>query len=161
VVEPAFRLAGPGTAGSRPDLVGVPVESEVEEQARKLGDLANVTLLPAQASDRIAGYVRGFTVGILPFVVDEMTEAVTPLKMYEYLASGVPVVATPLPACDRHPAVATASEPGEFATRIDDALELTARQRLDLRAHAQPAAWEQRIGPLLSRLSERGQRALG
>jgi len=151
-------------ADLRPGLEFVvvgPVESEVEEQARKLGDLANVTLLPAQASDRIAGYVRGFTVGILPFVVDEMTEAVTPLKMYEYLASGVPVVATPLPACDRHPAVATASEPGEFATRIDDALELTARQRLDLRAHAQPAAWEQRIGPLLSRLSERGQRALG
>jgi hypothetical protein len=97
-------------------------------------------------------------VGILPFVVDEMTEAVTPLKMYEYLASGVPVVATPLPACVRHPAVATSSEPAEFAARIDEALGLTRRQRLDLRAHAEPAAWEHRIGPLLQRVEERGQR---
>lgn len=148
-------------AGIRPELEFVvvgPIEPEVEDQAQMLGELGNVTLLPAESSDRIARYVRGFTVGILPFVVDEMTEAVTPLKMYEYLASGVPVVATPLPACDRHPAVATASQPGEFAARIDDALGLTPRQRLDLRAHAEPAAWEQRIGPLLNRLEERGQR---
>lgn len=151
-------------ADIRPELEFVvvgPIESEVEERARKLGDLVNLTLLPAESSDRIARYVRGFTVGILPFVVNEMTEAVTPLKMYEYLASGVPLVATPLPACDRHPAVATASEPGEFAKRIDDALALTPRQRLDLRAHAEPAAWGQRIGPLLNRLEERGQRSVG
>ena len=148
-------------ANLRPGLEFVvvgPVESEVEDQAGKLGDLANVRLLPSRSSAKIAEYVRGFSVGILPFVVDEMTEAVTPLKMYEYLASGVPVVATPLPACEQHPAVATGSDPVEFAARIDDALDLTAGQRLDLRAHAEAAAWEERIRPLLDRLEGRGQR---
>jgi hypothetical protein len=140
-------------------LVG-PVDSDVEEEAKKLGELPNVTFVPSQSSERIAEFVRGFAVGILPFVVDEMTEAVTPLKMYEYLASGVPVVSTRLPACERHPAVATAAEPGEFAALIDQAVGLDARRRLELRAHANDAAWEQRIRPLLDRLEEQGQREL-
>ena len=138
-------------------LVG-PVDPEVEEEARKLGELANVTLLPSQSSERIAEFVRGFAVGILPFVIDEMTEAVTPLKMYEYLASAVPMVATPLPACVAHPAVATASDAAEFSVLIDAALEMTAQERLDLRAQAEPASWKRRIRPLFDRLEERGQR---
>ncbi len=86
-----------------------PVDPLVDEEVAGLTALPNVQVVPAQPSDRIAEYVRGFSVGILPFVVDEMTEAVTPLKLYEYLACGVPVVATPLPACLQHPAVATSS----------------------------------------------------
>lgn len=140
-------------------LVG-PVDPEVEEEARRLGKLPNVEFLPPQSSERIAEFVRGFAVGLLPFVVDEMTEAVTPLKMYEYLASGVPVVSTPLPACERHPAVATAADPGEFAARIDQAVDLGSRGRLELRDHANDAAWDHRIRPLLDRLEERGKREL-
>ena len=114
----------------------------------------------AFSSDRIAEFVQGFSLGILPFVIDEMTEAVTPLKMYEYLACGVPVVATPLPACVQHPAVATASDEGMFAAAIDIALEMTPGQRLDLRAHADGAAWERRIAPLLDRLEQSALRTV-
>ena len=137
-------------------LVG-PVDPLVKGEAAELSALPNVHLLPAQPSDRIAEFVRGFSVGILPFVINEMTQAVTPLKMYEYLASGVPTVATPLPACVQHPAVATASDARSFAAGIDGALDMTAPQRLDLRAHAETAAWRQRIVPLLNRLEELGQ----
>ncbi|MEX2250482.1 MAG: glycosyltransferase [Acidimicrobiia bacterium] len=150
-------------ADLRPELTFVmvgPVDPEVEERARTLGELANVRFLPAQPSVRIAEFVRGFSVGILPFVIDEMTEAVTPLKMYEYLACGVPVVATPLPACVQHPAVATASYEGMFAAAIDAALEMTPGQRLDLRAHAETAAWERRIAPLLDRLEQSALRTV-
>ncbi len=140
-------------------LVG-PVDPEVEEEAAKLGERANVTFFPSQSSETIAGFVRGFSVGILPFVVDEMTEAVTPLKMYEYLASAVPMVATPLPACVGHPSVATASDAGSFAGAIDAALELSAQQRLLLRDHAEAASWEKRVLPLLDRLEEQGSRVV-
>jgi hypothetical protein len=84
-----------------------------------------------------------------------MTEAVTPLKMYEYLASGVPMVATPLPACVREPAVITASDARAFADAIDSALTMTPEQRLDLRRRAEPASWDRRIEPLFARLGPR------
>lgn len=137
-----------------------PVDPEVTDQAARLGDIPNVTLLPAQPSPSIASFVRGFDVGILPFVIDEMTEAVTPLKMYEYLASGVPMVATPLPACVAEPAVSTASDAAGFAGAIDAALTLDREQRRELRRRAEGASWDRRIEPLLARLEGLGLRSL-
>lgn len=154
-----FDLVG-DVAGLRPDLDFVlvgPIDPEVRDQAGKLGRRGNVTLIPSQSSEKIADFVRGFDVGVLPFVVDELTEAVTPLKMYEYLACGVPMVATPLPACVREPAVETASGAHDFAAAIDAALALTAGERLDLRRHAMAADWRRRVTPLLDRLGRRGQ----
>jgi glycosyltransferase involved in cell wall biosynthesis len=148
----------------RPDLsfrfVG-PVDPLVEVEAAKLAALPNVDLLPAQPSSRIAEYVRGFSVGVLPFVINEMTLAVTPLKMYEYMASGIPTVATPLPACVDHPAVYTASNAESFVSGIDVALMMTGGQRKELRVQAEAASWGQRILPLLERLEERGLRTVG
>jgi glycosyltransferase involved in cell wall biosynthesis len=137
-------------------LVG-PVDPGVDGQAAKLAGIPNVVLLPAQGSERIADFVRGFDVGVLPFTVDEMTEAVTPLKMYEYLACGVPMVGTPLPACVAETAVRTASDPEGFVAAIDAAIELGRGERLDLRRHAEPADWRRRVAPLRSRLEERSQ----
>ncbi len=147
----------------RPDLTFVlvgPIDPDVEDRAGKLARLANVTLVPAQSSEKIAEFVRGFSVGVLPFVIDEMTEAVTPLKMYEYLACGVPMVATPLPACLREEAVQTAQDPASFAARIDEALLLTAAERQALRNHARTTSWDRRVGPLLDRLESLGLRSL-
>lgn len=137
-----------------------PVDPEVKDQAAALAELPNVTLIPAQSSATIAGFVRGFSVGILPFVVDKMTEAVTPLKMYEYLACEVPMVATPLPACVREAAVSTASEAPSFAAAIDAALDLGPGDRENLRRRAEAASWERRIEPLLARLEGLGLRSL-
>jgi glycosyltransferase involved in cell wall biosynthesis len=89
-----------------------------------------------------------------------MTEAVTPLKMYEYLASGVPMVATPLPACVAEPAVSTASDAAGFAGAIDAALTLDREQRRELRRRAEGASWDRRIEPLLARLEGLGLRSL-
>jgi glycosyltransferase involved in cell wall biosynthesis len=150
-------------ADLRPNLTFVlvgPIDPETEDRADELSKLPNVTLLPAQSSEKIADYVRGFSVGVLPFVIDEMTEAVTPLKMYEYLACGVPMVATPLPACEREEVVQTAHDPASFAARIDESLLLTAAERQDLRNHARTASWDRRVAPLLDRLESLGLRSL-
>jgi glycosyltransferase involved in cell wall biosynthesis len=141
-------------------LVG-PVDPSVKIEAAKLSSLPNVRLISAQPSDRIPEYVRGFAVGVLPFILQEMTRAVTPLKMYEYLASGVPVVATPLPACIAHPAVRTASEAESFASAVDAALRVTGEERAGLRAFAENADWKRRIDPLIERLEQSGLLRVG
>ena len=42
-------------------------------------------------------YARYFDVGLIPFVLNQLTRAVNPLKLMEYLALGLPVLATRLP----------------------------------------------------------------
>lgn len=147
----------------RPRLTFVfvgPVDPLVEHEAARLTDLPNVTVLPAQPSSAIADHVRGFSVGILPFVVDDMTRAVTPLKMYEYLACGIPVVATPLPACVDQPFVRTAPEPDEFVSAIDAALQDQSIRANELRQAAELASWDHRVQPLIWKLVELGVRTV-
>ncbi len=65
------------------------------------GDLPpNVALLGLKAQGDLPAYLSAFDVGIVPFTISPTTHAVSPLKVYEYLASGVPVAAPPLRALD-------------------------------------------------------------
>jgi glycosyltransferase involved in cell wall biosynthesis len=57
---------------------------------------SNVSFLGLKPQSELLSYVARFDVGIIPFVVSEVTHATSPLKVYEYLAAGVPVAAPPL-----------------------------------------------------------------
>jgi hypothetical protein len=60
----------------------------------------NVALLGLKAQTDLPAYVQRFDVGLVPFKVNDTTHAVSPLKAYEYLASGVPIAAPPLRALE-------------------------------------------------------------
>ncbi|MFQ5524508.1 MAG: glycosyltransferase, partial [Acidimicrobiia bacterium] len=60
----------------------------------------NVVFLGLKPQADLPAYLQRFTVGIIPFKVSATTHAVSPLKAYEYLASGVPIAAPPLRALE-------------------------------------------------------------
>ena len=70
----------------------------------------NVHLLGLKAHGDIPAYVRRFDVGLVPFTVSPTTHAVSPLKVYEYLACGVPVAAPALRSLAGLAGVATAAD---------------------------------------------------
>ena len=61
---------------------------------------------------------------MLPFVLNPITHAVSPLKLFEYLAAGKPVVSTPLVEVSRYPVVLLAQDPQAFALALDHGLAL-------------------------------------
>jgi glycosyltransferase involved in cell wall biosynthesis len=58
----------------------------------------NVHFLGLKPQTELPAYIQRFDVGIIPFKISDTTHAVSPLKAYEYLASGVPIAAPPLRA---------------------------------------------------------------
>jgi hypothetical protein len=60
----------------------------------------NVHFLGLKSQPSLPAYVQRFDIGLVPFEVNETTHAVSPLKAYEYLASGVPIAAPPLRALE-------------------------------------------------------------
>jgi glycosyltransferase involved in cell wall biosynthesis len=58
---------------------------------------SNIVLLGERDYEDLPSICRYADVGIIPFVDSELTRACNPLKLYEYLAAGLPVVSTDIP----------------------------------------------------------------
>jgi glycosyltransferase involved in cell wall biosynthesis len=74
-------------------LVG-PVLLGVEDKVDELTALPNAYRLEPVSYERVPEILRQFTVGLIPFRFNALTRGVNPNKLYEYLASGLPVATT-------------------------------------------------------------------
>jgi glycosyltransferase involved in cell wall biosynthesis len=87
-------------ATARPDWHWVVIGAEREGQHSPLVDalraLPNVHFLGDKPYADLPDYLRGFDVGTLPTLINDYTRSMFPMKYFEYLAAGVPVVSTPL-----------------------------------------------------------------
>ncbi|HVR32054.1 MAG TPA: glycosyltransferase [Acidimicrobiia bacterium] len=147
-----------GVAAARPDwtlvLVG-PVDDRVRSRLEQSIAAANVVWLGERPSREMPAYASAFDVGVIWFRIDPMTEGVTPLKMFEYLAAGTPCVSTPLPAAVATDGVTTAATASELVVAIDQAMsEDPARIRRIGSGHD----WTTRLEPVLERLDAAGRR---
>jgi len=60
----------------------------------QLGGYKNIYLLPFVPYEQLPQYINQFDIGIVPHKLNLLTRSMNPLKIYEYLACGKPVVAT-------------------------------------------------------------------
>ena len=83
----------------------------------------NFFRLPAVPYAELPRYAACFDVAIIPYVVNDLTRSINPLKLREYIATGRPVVATPLPEALRlAPAVRTGANVRAFLQAMEEAL---------------------------------------
>jgi teichuronic acid biosynthesis glycosyltransferase TuaH len=106
--RPLFVYAG--TLDARLDVAAVTAIARAQPEAtlllvgplvdpahlQPLRDLGNVEIRPPLRRAEIAGLIRSADAGLMTHVRSPLTEAMSPLKLYEYLAAGLPVLAADL-----------------------------------------------------------------
>jgi hypothetical protein len=116
----------------------------------------NLEWLGPRDYQTLAGYLNCFTVAMIPFVINNITLATSPLKLYEYFAGGKPVVTTPMPECQAYPEVNIAQTAREFARALEHARaqgqDAAFRERL--RQLARENSWVARVNTLVGRLRQ-------
>ncbi len=109
--------------------------------------LPNVYDLGKRPFTDLPALLNGMDVLLIPYRRSELTEFISPLKLYEYLANGAPIVSTPLPEAQPLAEwVYFAESPEEFIRAVERALqEDKPERRADRRRAAQVHTWDQRV----------------
>ncbi len=144
-------------ARSRPDwtvaMIG-PVGAGVGVD--RLKALPNVHFLGRRDKEQLPGYLKAFDVCLNPFRINDLTDRVNPLKVYEYLASGRPVVSVDMPGVREFgEVVEIAGDYGGFLQAVERALESESpgRKKRRLKA-ARTHSWENRVEFMLEKVGE-------
>lgn len=105
-------------------LIGKIGEGDPWTNSNLLQNFPNIHLMGPRSYDELPGYLKGFDVAILPNILNAYTESMFPMKFFEYLASGKPVVSVDLPALREYRNVVhIAQTPQDFITCIDEILK--------------------------------------
>ena len=111
----------------------------------------NVVFTPAVPPADIPDLLAGIDVGIIPYVCNELTAAIYPLKANEYLAMGLPVVMTSFASIgEADEAVYFADNAQDFQHALERALFFDNDEQRNIRfAMAKKADWTARATQLL------------
>ncbi|HUN77927.1 MAG TPA: glycosyltransferase [Solirubrobacteraceae bacterium] len=137
-------------AGEHPEwsfaLVGPIGPGDPRTDVSLLREPANIHLLGPRRYEQLPAVLRAADAGLIPYLRNPVTESVFPMKVYEYLAAGLPVVATPLPALADVAEVATAPDASGIGALLGEAIAGDSPARRLERSHAAAAhSWDRRL----------------
>lgn len=116
-----------------------------------LSDLSNVRLVGEVEYEQLPYWLHGFDVCLLPFRVLPLTMGTNPVKIYEYLSAGKPVVAVDLPEMSQFgDLIQTAANHEAFLGCVASALISggDVSQVSERQAFAARQTWEHRVDQL-------------
>lgn len=121
-----------------------------EPDRARLAACANVVLTGPVPYAGIAETMRAFDVCITPHRMTEFTESLNPIKLWEYLAAGKPIVSTDVAGFRDYPQfVRLASDAGRFGEAVKDALAEDPAAGEARRAEARRHSWQSRLDQIV------------
>jgi teichuronic acid biosynthesis glycosyltransferase TuaH len=122
--------------------------------ADELRSIQKVSLLGNMGRAGVVGSLMNSDAGIIPHIISPLTRAMSPLKLYEYLAAGKPVAATDLPPVTGISKRVVVGSDGDFTKAVLTALEFPPQpeeERLEfVRANSWAARQERMLKVLLA-----------
>ena len=121
-----------------------------------LKEKSNVLWLGSKPFAELPRYIQNASVLLLPRTRDEHSLASDPLKLYEYLATGKPVVAVGIPAVQKFAGFVYSADSREnFIEQVDKALSTWNEEKQALQvAEAKGYSWSSRVETIFKLLVE-------
>ncbi|MDI6603880.1 MAG: glycosyltransferase [Thermoanaerobacteraceae bacterium] len=99
---------------------------------KNMPERSNIYYIGRKEYSLLPMYLQYFDVCIIPFKITTMTEGCDPIKMYEYLSAGKPVVSTNMPEVARYKEILVAENKFDFNMMLRIALEDTNREKREM-----------------------------
>lgn len=120
-------------------------------------ELPNIEYLGTVPQEEVPGFLRSLDVCLMPHRDTEYSRSMGPLKLYQYLASGRPIVSTNVAGLERvREHVLVAHDPEEFIKHIETALQTDTQERSAERIEvAKHNSWPVRVREMFDVVQKR------
>ena len=123
-----------------------------------LRQLANVYFLGVKPNEKLPEYLAQFDACLNLFAESELSKDVSPLKFYEYLATGKPIISTLQPdqVLQYTPIIHIAATAQDFISCCEQALRDTQPERVSARIEeGRKSSWDARVREICAVLEEK------
>jgi len=133
-------------------LIGPDYDGTLEKV--RLSDFRNIHWLGVKPYKELPIYLHFFDAVTIPFLVNDITHATSPLKLFEYMAGGKPIVITPMKESMIYPGVLVGDTAELFAEQLDRALDLRCDSVYieSLRKTARENTWDNRAVEIIKKI---------
>ncbi|AEF95428.1 Methyltransferase type 11 [Desulfotomaculum nigrificans CO-1-SRB] len=134
------------------EIIGYGVPDWVHEKVEKI---SNIKLVGKVLPKDLHKYARHWSAGLIPFRAGKLSEAVDPIKVYEYLFFGLPVVVTGIRHLERYPLVRFAASTEEFIEAIVDVININMlAYQGQLEAFLNNCTWNERFSSIEKKIEK-------
>lgn len=120
---------------------------DAEKKIKILDNIPNIHFLGRKPYEELPNYCKGFDVALNPFVMNELTRNVNPLKVREYLAAGLEVVSTDIQEVRVLPHCLIGENHAEFIAKIEEILE-NPKPREEVSGAIRHESWDAKVDEL-------------
>lgn len=147
------------------ELIARVADSNPDCNVVVVGPLYNVSDVPQRPNihwlgfknyEQLPAFAQSFDIGLVPFRVSSMTDAVNPIKMWEYMATGMPIVTTDMPEARKYgDLVYVSANVDEFIINVGRAIAEYAPEMRERRIQlAQENSWKVRATHIIQLIEE-------
>lgn len=136
-------------------MIGYLYDISPEMIQQKISLHKNMFFLGPKPYQDLKYYLANFDVATIPFILNEITHACSPVKLFEYFAGGKPVVATRMREILKYKSVLTAVDAVDFVSQLEIALQCGKSPdylRL-IKEEAKNNTWQSRVEQVLTLLN--------
>jgi len=143
-------------AAARPDYNFVFIGRDYDNGLQNLNISENIYYLGPKDYEELASYSYWFDAATIPFQNGEIAKSTSPLKLFEYMAMGVPTICTrDLRECDGYDGVMLSKDVEHFITNTDKAIKMKQSKaaREKLMSYAKQNTWDARAKDMIDALN--------
>lgn len=122
------------------------------DQKLRQSGMSNIILWPAQPYKGLPRFTAVFDIQTIPFTVNQITRGTSPVKLFEYMAVGKPILTSAMPECVQYRSVEIYRTTEEFIEKVEKlcALLPDSDYFADMEQEARENTWEARTAEIIA-----------